>query len=238
MKKTVDKKVVVIVDASTTNGIASAHALAIKGVNLVLGSPPDRLHFVRSLAHELRWDGCNAIAVECPVGAIPIMEALVRSSIEFYGRLDVVVSNENEGHALRSRHSNHCGSSSPLALQERIYAIVATLLYFPYLQYQQRIHIIIESLQDVSSARAYDPESLRYFRTLSGLVHELKECNIVISTVYVPPPVRLKRCGIARSAFDDPEQIETDIFGKSFARSLCFIVDQPAGFHVSDISLR
>lgn len=241
VKNSVAGKVVIIVDASTPNGAAAAYWLAIRGANLILGSPKQRIHLVRELAHELQWNGGSVAAVECPRHAMAKMEVLIRSAIEHYGRLDVVVSNAAHYlHPCVPSVNGVCGGRpDPLELQENLYAVAASLIYFPRLQYQEAIRVIFEmhiGSRDTSSRLA---DLMPCVDVLAGMANELEKYKVWLSVIYTRAcqGSGMGRLVDAETIYDDSSCPGGDIASESFARSLCFVIDQPLGANVDEVTI-
>ena len=91
-----DDKVFLITGASTGIGAATARQAAAAGFRLVLAArSEDKL---RDLATELGGDE-RAVAIRCDVTEWDDQEALVRETLERYGRLDVAFANAGFGGA-------------------------------------------------------------------------------------------------------------------------------------------
>src|SRR6187399_395836 len=86
--------VFLITGASTGIGAATARAAAADGYRLVLAArSEDKL---RSLADELGGDE-RALAVRCDVTEWDDQEAMVKTALDAFGRLDVVLANAGFG---------------------------------------------------------------------------------------------------------------------------------------------
>ncbi|MGI3783329.1 MAG: SDR family oxidoreductase [Janthinobacterium lividum] len=87
----IDNAVVVVTGASSGIGEATARAAAGRGARVVLAAR--RGDRITALADELD----QAIAVRCDVIDHAQVEALVRSTLDAFGRVDVVVNNAGQG---------------------------------------------------------------------------------------------------------------------------------------------
>lgn len=83
--------VVVVTGASSGIGEATARAAAAAGARVVLAAR--REDRIQALAAELG----QAVAVRCDVTDAAQVESLVRSSVDAFGRVDVVVNNAGQG---------------------------------------------------------------------------------------------------------------------------------------------
>jgi 3-oxoacyl-[acyl-carrier protein] reductase len=86
-----DGKAAVVTGGAQGIGLAIAKAFAEQGARIVIGDI-DQARAEASAA-ELRGTGAEVIAEGCDVTSEPGMEALVRSSVEHHGSIDVMVNN-------------------------------------------------------------------------------------------------------------------------------------------------
>ena len=100
MVDTTPESVVAITGASSGIGEATARHLAARGFRLVIGARrTDRLE---TLADELRSDGTEVVTVGVDVSRRADLERLVHAAVDRFGRLDVLVSrNQQAGPAGR-----------------------------------------------------------------------------------------------------------------------------------------
>lgn len=87
----IDNAVVVVTGASSGIGEATARAAAERGARLVLAAR--REERISALAEDLG----RAVAVRCDVTDPAQVRTLVRSAVEAFGRIDVVVNNAGQG---------------------------------------------------------------------------------------------------------------------------------------------
>jgi 3-oxoacyl-[acyl-carrier protein] reductase len=86
-----DQKAAVVTGAAQGIGLAIARAFVDQGARVVIGDiERDRVH---AAAAELREAGADAVGEVCDVTSESDMEALVSSSVEHHGSLDVMVNN-------------------------------------------------------------------------------------------------------------------------------------------------
>lgn len=118
-----DNKVVVIDDAGDRLGAAIAHHLARAGARLVLGYREAAGRGVRELAHALRWDGAQALAVPAHAARPGHCAGLVSAALAHYGRFDLVLTH----HIVRSA----AAPERNCACHARLYGAAAAILYTP-----------------------------------------------------------------------------------------------------------
>ena len=82
---------VLITGAGSGLGLATAHAFAQSGAAVVLADWNEQS--VRAAAKALTGDGHEALAIRCDVSDDAQVEAMVRETLETFGRLDVAYNN-------------------------------------------------------------------------------------------------------------------------------------------------
>jgi NAD(P)-dependent dehydrogenase (short-subunit alcohol dehydrogenase family) len=90
-----DGKVVIVTGASRGIGAASARAFAALGAMVVLAARTEEL--IRAIGNEIRDAGGDALAVPVDVSDPDSVEALVKQTVERYGRLDAAFNNAAGG---------------------------------------------------------------------------------------------------------------------------------------------
>ena len=86
-----DEKAAVVTGGAQGIGLAIAKAFSDQGARVIIGDV-DRTR-AEAAAAELRDGGGHVFAVDCDVTSEPDVEALVRSSIEHHGSIDIMVNN-------------------------------------------------------------------------------------------------------------------------------------------------
>jgi NAD(P)-dependent dehydrogenase (short-subunit alcohol dehydrogenase family) len=86
-----DGKVAVVTGGANGIGRASAKALAAEGARVVIGDVADDRG--ESVAQEIREAGGEAVFVRTDVTSMADVEALVRTAVERWGRIDVMFNN-------------------------------------------------------------------------------------------------------------------------------------------------
>lgn len=84
-------RVAIITGASSGIGLAVTRALAREGAAVVLAAR--RSERINAAARELRGKGIRALAVRTDVTRLDDMQALAKSALEVFGRVDVLVNN-------------------------------------------------------------------------------------------------------------------------------------------------
>ncbi|SRR5712692_7352794 len=84
-------KIAIITGASRGIGAAVAHLFAQEGATVVLAVRSEEA--LAGLVNEITANGGNAIAVKTDVSNAVSMEALVKHTVERYGKLDLAVNN-------------------------------------------------------------------------------------------------------------------------------------------------
>ena len=92
-----DGKVVAITGASSGLGSAVARLMAGVGADLVLAAR--WLEPMEQLADELRGRGSEVVITRCDVASVEECETVARSTVERFGRVDVLVNNAGVGPA-------------------------------------------------------------------------------------------------------------------------------------------
>ncbi len=88
-------KVVLITGASSGFGAAAARLFAREGCRVVLSAR--RKERLEDLAEEIRADGGKALAIACDVTRQEDIEALVKATLDAWGRIDVLFNNAGFG---------------------------------------------------------------------------------------------------------------------------------------------
>ncbi|MBT3314671.1 MAG: SDR family NAD(P)-dependent oxidoreductase [Anaerolineae bacterium] len=88
-------KVVLITGASSGFGARSAHLFAKEGAKVVLAAR--RLNRLQELVNEIQDNGGEALAVPVDVANLDEINLMVQSTIDFYGRIDILFNNAGFG---------------------------------------------------------------------------------------------------------------------------------------------
>jgi short-subunit dehydrogenase len=89
-------KVAIITGASSGIGASLAELLAKEGATVVLAAR--RKQQLDSLAERIRTNGGQALVQRCDVTIREYAEELILSTVEHYGRIDILINNAGRGH--------------------------------------------------------------------------------------------------------------------------------------------
>lgn len=92
-------KVSIITGATKGIGLACAEEFAIEGSKVVLSGRSASLG--EEAAERIRQSGGDAIFVRCDMGKKADIDALVQTTVDHYGRIDVVVNNAGVNHSAK-----------------------------------------------------------------------------------------------------------------------------------------
>lgn len=235
-------KVVVITGASSGLGEATARHLATRGARLVLGAR--RGERLQQLVDAIVADGGHALAVPTDVTDVAQVQRLVDAAIAAHGRIDVLLNNAGiMAHSpLERRKVEDWDRMIDVNLKGVLYGIAAAL---PHMQRQRSGHII--NVSSVAGHRV-GPMGVVYSATKTavrvlteGLRQEVKPWNLR-TTVLSPGAVATELPqsvtepdvaeGIAQ--FYSRHAIPAD----AFARTVAFVISQPADVDVNEILFR
>ena len=173
-------KVVVITGASSGIGESTAKLLARHGAKVVLGARrKDRLD---AAVKEISAAGGNAISVAVDVTKRAEVEALIRTAIDGFGRVDVIVNNAGimPLGPMEALKVEEWDRQIDVNIKGVLYGVAAVL---PYMQKQKSGHII--NLASVFGIKVFAPGGTVYCATKSavrslteGLRIELHSQNI------------------------------------------------------------
>ncbi|SDS63023.1 SDR family oxidoreductase [Microlunatus soli] len=237
-----DDKVVAITGASSGIGAATARRLAGAGAAVVLGARrADRLD---ALVDEIRASGGRAEAVATDVTDPAAVVRLVRTAVESFGRLDVLVSSAGIGpiSPMASRRTQDWDAMINVNLRGVLNGIDAAL---PVFRTQGRGHFVTivstAGIKIVPTMAVYAGTKNAVRTVLEGLRQESTDGTIkttAISPGYVrtefgdsvtDPEIRAQ-VGQGMETFAlDPDAV---------ARTVEFAVDQPWEVEIGELSIR
>jgi NADP-dependent 3-hydroxy acid dehydrogenase YdfG len=221
-----DGKVLLITGASSGIGAATARRAAQAGYRLVLSARSiDRLE---ALADELGGEE-NAIAVSCDVTEWEQQEALVRTTLERFGRIDVVFANAGFGAArgFLASDPEHWRAMVLTNVLGAAYTIRATL---PAIK-ETTGHILLTG--SVAGRRAIVGSLYSSTKwAISGMGESLRQDvdGTGIRVTIVEPGQ------VDTAFFDNPG--EGRLKADDIARAVMFAIEQPSHVDVNEILIR
>ncbi|TIT18253.1 MAG: SDR family oxidoreductase [Mesorhizobium sp.] len=242
MSEGIENKVVVITDASSGLGEATARHLAARGASVVLGAR--RSHRIDALVQKLTAAGFKAKAVTTDVTDAGQVQNLVNTAVREFGRIDVMLNNAGlmPLAPLERLKVDEWDRMIDVNVKGVLYGIAAAL---PYMKEQRSGHII-----NVSSVYGHvvDPGAAVYcatkfaVRALSeGLRKEVKPYNIR-TTVISPGAVSTEL--LEHISEKDIQQGTRDFVSKiavgpdTFARTVAFAINEPEDVDINEILFR
>lgn len=242
MSNRIKDKVIVITGASSGLGECTARHLSALGAILVLGARrADRL---TSLVADLEKQGGKAVAVTTDVTQKDQVEALVKTAVDTYGRVDVLLNNAGlmQQSMLDSLKTDEWDNMIDVNIKGTLYGIAAVL---PYMKSQKSGHIInVSSVagHKVTPAGSVYCATKHAVRAISeGLRSEVKEWNLR-TTIISPGAVATeltdhiteKEIGTGMRDFYKNHAVGPD----SFARIVEFALSQPEEVDINEILYR
>ena len=235
-------KVVVITGASSGLGEATARLLSAEGATVVLGAR--RADRIQKLAQELIARGGQALAVVTDVTDRYQVKKLVDTTVQNYGRVDVMISNAGlmPHSPLERLKIDEWDRMIDVNIKGVLYGIAAAL---PHMQRQKAGHFInVSSVagHKVTPAGAVYAATKHAVRALSeGLRQEVKPYNIR-TTIVSPGAVATELPNTITEADVSAgiKQFYADyaIPADSFARVVAFAISQPDDVDINEILFR
>ena len=235
-------KVVVITGASSGIGESTAKLLARHGAKVVLGARrKDRLDAV---VKEISAAGGNAISVAVDVTKRAEVEALIRTAIDGFGRVDVIVNNAGimPLGPMEALKVEEWDRQIDVNIKGVLYGVAAVL---PHMQKQKSGHII--NLASVFGIKVFAPGGTVYCATKSavrslteGLRIELHSQNIRC-TMVSPGAVATE---LPESSSEEATRKNLREFYKmaipanSIASAIAYAIEQPANVEIDEIVIR
>ncbi|MBV9212886.1 MAG: SDR family oxidoreductase [Actinobacteria bacterium] len=222
-----DDRVMLITGASSGIGAATARAAAQEGYRLVLAARSEER--LRDLAGEL-GGGERAVGQRCDVSVWEDQEALTRTALDRFGRIDVVFANAGFGgsRGFLAESPEQWRSMVETNVLGAAYTIRATL---PHLRERGSGHFLLTS--SVAGRRVL-PGSLysvtKWAVTAMGeaLRQELAETDIKVTLI---------EPGMVDTPFFD-ERPSDALADEDIARTVMFAISQPARVDVNEILVR
>jgi NADP-dependent 3-hydroxy acid dehydrogenase YdfG len=235
-------KVVVITGASSGIGESTAKLLARHGAKVVLGARrKDRLD---AAVKEISAAGGNAISVAADVTKRAEVEALVRTAIDGFGHVDVIVNNAGimPLGPIEALKVEEWDRQIDVNIKGVLYGVAAVL---PHMQKQKSGHII--NLASVFGIKVFAPGGTVYCATKSavrslteGLRIELHSQNIRC-TMVSPGAVATE---LPESSSEEATRANLREFYKmaipanSIASAIAYAIEQPANVEIDEIVIR
>jgi NADP-dependent 3-hydroxy acid dehydrogenase YdfG len=222
-----DDPVFLITGASSGIGSATARRAAEAGYRLVLAArSEDRL---AALADELGGED-RALAVRCDVTEFPDQEALVRRTLEAYGRIDVAFANAGFG-APRGFLASDIEHWRAMVLTNVLGAAFTVRATLPALR-DSRGHLLLTG--SVAGRRAL-PGSLyactKWAITAMGEAARLELDGSGVRVTLIEP-------GMVDTPFFEQGAGEGALEGDDVARAVMYAVSQPPRVDVNEILVR
>lgn len=181
--------VVIITGGSTGIGASAAHQFAAEGAHVVLNARGKEA--LDKVVAEIQEKGGSASCYPADVGDLNACKSLIESTVETYGRLDVLVNNAGVHH--RGPITNHDADKFATMVDVNLRApIVLTRLALPHLMKAPKGSVVnVASL----AGRVCLPNAATYSSTKFGmrafslaLAEELRDTSVSVCAV-CPGPV-------------------------------------------------
>ena len=235
-------KVVVITGASSGIGESTAKLLARHGAKVVLGARrKDRLD---AAVREISAAGGNAISVAVDVTKRAEVEALIRTAIDGFGRVDVIVNNAGimPLGPMEALKVEEWDRQIDVNIKGVLYGVAAVL---PHMQKQKSGHII--NLASVFGIKVFAPGGTVYCATKAavrslteGLRIELHSQNIRC-TMVSPGAVatELPEINLEEATRKNLREFyKRAIPANSIASAIAYAIEQPADVEIDEIVIR
>jgi NADP-dependent 3-hydroxy acid dehydrogenase YdfG len=219
--------VFLITGASSGIGAATARLAAENGYRLVLGARSEDT--LRDLAAELGGDE-RALAVRCDVTEWQDQQALVRTALDTFGRLDVAFANAGYG-GPRGFLNGEPDEWKQMILTN-VYGVALTIRATMEPLSESRGHLVLTS--SVAGRRALQGSlysATKFAVTAMGEAARLDFNETGVRVTLIEPGM------VDTPFFDSPPQIEA-LRGEDIARTVMFAVSQPPHVDVNEILVR
>ncbi len=242
MSNNIKEKVIVITGASSGMGEAAAKHLANLGAAVVLGAR--RADRIEKLAKEIQKNGGKALAIVTDVTQRDQVKNLVDSTVEKFGRIDVILNNAGimPLSPIDRLNVDEWDKMIDVNIKGVLNGIAAVL---PHMKKQKSGQIINTSSvagHKIFGGSAVYSATKYAVRALSeGLRMELKPYNIR-TTIVCPGAVKTELLEHISEA--DIQQANKDYVGTvgispdSFARVVAFAISQPEDVDINEVIFR
>jgi NADP-dependent 3-hydroxy acid dehydrogenase YdfG len=241
MTQGIENKIVVITGASSGLGAATARRLASEGATVVLAAR--RLDRIESLVDEIAAQGGRALAAQTDVADRVQVQALVDTTVQTYGRIDVILNNAGlmPLSPLERLKVDEWDRMIDVNIKGVLYGIAAAL---PHMRRQKSGHIInvssVAGHKVISSGTVYSATKFAVRALSEGLRQEVKPYNIR-TTILSPGSIETELIDqISEPDIEAAVRARTSfaIPADSFARMAAFAISQPGDVDVSEILFR
>ncbi|ARU94393.1 SDR family oxidoreductase [Tatumella citrea] len=242
MTDNIKDKVVVITGASSGMGEAAARHLAEKGAKVVMAAR--RTDRIAALASELQQQDKNVIAVATDVTKADDVNHLIQTTINKFGRVDVLINNAGVMPLSRLEQGNidEWNQMIDVNLRGVLHGIAAVL---PYMKSQKSGHIIntasVAAHLVFESSAVYSATKFAVRALTEGLRQEMAVHNIR-ATLISPGAVKTEL--LDHISDIDVKQANQDyvenvgVPAETFARMVAFVINEPEDVGVSEIIFR
>jgi NADP-dependent 3-hydroxy acid dehydrogenase YdfG len=240
---TVNGKVVAITGASSGIGAATARHLASLGAAVVLGARrTDRLE---RLVAEIEAAGGKAAAIRVDVTRPEDLHSLVKSAVERFGRLDVLVGNAGVSRISPITELDVEGWSAMVEVNVKgiLHGIAAALPVFRGQGSGHLVTVVSTSGLKIVPTQAVYAGTKNAVRTLLEALRQESTDGVLRTTSISPGYVRTE---FIDNAVDDPavreqakqHMADLGIDPLAVARAIAFAIDQPDDVEIGDLTIR
>ncbi|MFI9765141.1 SDR family oxidoreductase [Streptomyces sp. NPDC051963] len=236
-------KIVAITGASGGIGEATARLLAQRGATVVLAAR--RSERIDAIAHEVREQGGRAATCVVDVTKAEDLQRLVATTIDQYGRIDVLVNNAGIApiSPLADLDTESWSAMIDVNLRGMLNGVAAAL---PAFREQRSGHLV--SIVSVAGLSGVSPTMAVYAATKNAVrtVHEglrRESTDGVVRTTAISPGYI--RTDLADSMADPNIREQTrknmDAMGippEAVARAVAFAIEQPGDVEIGEINVR
>ena len=242
MSQNIGNKVVVITGASSGLGEATARHLAHLGAKVVLGAR--REEKLQEIVSEIEAAGGKASYLATDVTSREAVAALVQKAQDVYGRVDVMINNAGimAISPITALKVDEWERMVDINIKGVLYGVAAAL---PIFEKQESGHFI--NISSIAGVKVFSPGGTIYsgtkfaVRAISeGLRHEV---GGKIRTTCIEPGAidsELKHGSTHGESADFVQDLYANnaIPADSIARTIAFVVEQPADVDVNEIIVR
>jgi NADP-dependent 3-hydroxy acid dehydrogenase YdfG len=219
--------VFLITGASTGIGAATARAAAEAGYRIVLAARSEEK--LRGLAEELGGDE-RALAVRCDVTEWSDQQALVRTALEAYGRLDVAFANAGFG-GPRGFDQGDPEEWKQMVLTN-VYGVALTIRAAMEPLKESKGHLVLtSSIAGRRTLKGSLYSATKFAVTAMGEAARLDFNETGVRVTLIEPGM------VDTPFFDEPPSIDA-LQSEDIARAVMFAVSQPPHVDVNEIMVR